>query len=268
MADRADDSDCCFPSVERIHKDTGADRKTIILSLDRLQASNLIIDTGMRKGATGKVKVYQLLGVSHRDEEDETVPKTELLNSTKNGMIKTDETIPKTEPLTDLTVPKTEPLTGVIVPNFPSNSPKNGTQNLTNNLKEKDYKNLDFSSWPQMPEKQTLIDWFAMRKRLKADVSQTVVNRLAKQLQLAVDAGYTVDDCIALCVERNWRGFELEWMKNTQTQKRGFKNETDTGNSPRRETALERNRRQTQEYLKQFDEGESSGHGVVVGSVV
>lgn len=73
---------------------------------------------------------------------------------------------------------------------------------------------LDFSAWPAMPNGQTLADWLAMRKRLKADVSQTVINRLAPQLQIAVTMGFSVDDCLAECVTRNWRGFNAAWLGN------------------------------------------------------
>jgi len=70
---------------------------------------------------------------------------------------------------------------------------------------------LDFSSWPQMPSEQTLADWVAMRKRQKANISQTVINRFSKELHVAVGAGMTVDECLAECVTRNWRGFEYSW---------------------------------------------------------
>jgi biotin operon repressor len=75
-------------------------------------------------------------------------------------------------------------------------------------------KTLDFSAWPAMPSEQTLADWLVMRKRLKADVSQTVINRIAPQLLVAVSAGFSVDDCLAECVTRNWRGFQATWLGN------------------------------------------------------
>ncbi|HAT42379.1 MAG TPA: hypothetical protein DCS87_11775 [Rheinheimera sp.] len=83
-------------------------------------------------------------------------------------------------------------------------------------------KNLDYSQWPSMPSEQTLKDWFAMRKNKKALVSQTVINRMAKQLQIAANAGLTVDDCLAEAVTRGWTGFEAEWMirRGNQAQTR------------------------------------------------
>ncbi len=73
---------------------------------------------------------------------------------------------------------------------------------------------LDFSSWPELPDEQTMIDWIAMRKRLKADLSQTVINRFAKELHKAKTFGFSVNDCLTECVTRNWRGFECQWLLN------------------------------------------------------
>ena len=81
---------------------------------------------------------------------------------------------------------------------------------------------LDYSSWPEMPSEQTLKDWLAMRKRLKANVTQTVINRFANQLHKAKEKGFSVNDCIAECVVRNWRGFDVTWLNQ---QNFGFNNQ-------------------------------------------
>lgn len=93
---------------------------------------------------------------------------------------------------------------------------------------------LDYSCWPAMPSDQTMGDWIAMRKRLKANVSQTVVNRFSTELHKAVAMGYTVDQCLGECVTRNWRGFEAQWITN-QNNQRGVLNAT---NQPK--SAVER----------------------------
>lgn len=76
---------------------------------------------------------------------------------------------------------------------------------------------LDYSCWPDQPSDQVLADWLAMRKRLKANVSQTVINRFATELVKARTYGYSVDQCLAECVTRNWRGFEVQWMLNSKS---------------------------------------------------
>ncbi len=86
--------------------------------------------------------------------------------------------------------------------------------------------NLDFSKWPAMPKNQTLLDWFEMRKRSKANVSQTVIDNFSKELNLAVRNGFSVDDCLAEAVTRNWRGFKFEWMtgsNGSSANKIGFR---------------------------------------------
>ena len=90
------------------------------------------------------------------------------------------------------------------------NDSKSGSKNKT----------LDYSSWPAPPNDQTLKDWLSMRNRLKANVSQTVINNFSKQLHLAVIAGHTVDSCLSECVTRNWRGFKSEWMKENEENNR------------------------------------------------
>lgn len=80
---------------------------------------------------------------------------------------------------------------------------------------------LDYSCWPDQPSDQVLTDWLAMRKRLKANVSQTVINRFATELVKARTYGYSVDQCLTECVTRNWRGFEVQWLLNSKQQSGG-----------------------------------------------
>ena len=88
---------------------------------------------------------------------------------------------------------------------------------LTNVVSAKAQKQpLDYSCWPEMPEPQTLADWIAMRKRIRADVSQTVINQFGKELTIAVSHGLSVDHCLAECITSNWRGFKYSWLKNQE----------------------------------------------------
>lgn len=75
---------------------------------------------------------------------------------------------------------------------------------------------LDYSCWPTIPSDQVFTDWLDMRKRLKANISQTVINNFASELKIAEQAGYSVDQCLSECVTRNWRGFKFDWMREKQ----------------------------------------------------
>jgi len=75
LADRAGEEHMCFPSQKRIAKDTKANVKTIAKVLDELEGKSLIKWTGKIKG--NGVKVYQLIGVAGRENDQPT--------NTKNG---------------------------------------------------------------------------------------------------------------------------------------------------------------------------------------
>lgn len=76
LADRADESHCCYPSVQRLVKDTGMDRKTIGKQIGLMIEDGLITDTGERKGKTKQVRVLRL---------NIEVKEAQKRNSTENG---------------------------------------------------------------------------------------------------------------------------------------------------------------------------------------
>lgn len=95
----------------------------------------------------------------------------------------------------------------------PNQEPVTSNQEpINNNDKKQGSQKLDFSSWPSMPSEQLMSEWKQLRKRLKAGVTQTVINRTGKELHIAVKAGFTVDQCFEQWVYKGWRGFEASWM--------------------------------------------------------
>ena len=79
-------------------------------------------------------------------------------------------------------------------------------------VKDKVSQKLDFSSWPSAPSQNLMDEWKALRRRMKAPVTQTVVNRTGKELHKAVAMGFTVDQCFELWIYKGWRGCEAEWL--------------------------------------------------------
>ena len=86
------------PSIAWLSEWTGLNRKTVIASLDALEAVGLISDSGMRTGKTGQVKAYRLNLL--------TVPKTEQ-SQKRNGSTFTQkqsqkrDTEPTSEPVVE-----------------------------------------------------------------------------------------------------------------------------------------------------------------------
>ncbi|EJH3265104.1 helix-turn-helix domain-containing protein [Escherichia coli] len=132
MADRADEYNLCYPSIERLVKDTCLNKKTVQAGLISLMKMGLISDTGERKGATKRVRVFSLNitkngnikgnregGNEHENgnvTENGNIPKNGMLNDPKNGMLND----PKNGMLND-------PKNGML------NDPKNGIQNQSYN---------------------------------------------------------------------------------------------------------------------------------------
>ena len=122
LADRAGEDHCCYPSMARLERDTGLERKTVLKIIAELLEEGLIEDTGERKGTTKRVKVYRLMGIHGREMMPNPAQLSQM-NSTHNG-------------------------TTNHANNGTLNSAVNGTQNLPKNLSEESkYKNdwLDFS---------------------------------------------------------------------------------------------------------------------------
>ncbi|HDK0573600.1 TPA: helix-turn-helix domain-containing protein [Escherichia coli] len=124
MADRADEYNLCYPSIERLVKDTCLNKKTVQAGLISLMKMGLISDTGERKGATKRVRVFSLnitkngnikgnrKGSNEPENgnvpENGNIPKNGMLNDPKNGMLN-------------------DPKNGML------NDPKNGIQNQSYN---------------------------------------------------------------------------------------------------------------------------------------
>ncbi|EQB9347771.1 DnaT-like ssDNA-binding domain-containing protein [Escherichia coli] len=136
MADRADEYNLCYPSIERLVKDTCLNKKTVQAGLISLMKMGLISDTGERKGATKRVRVFSLNITKNGNikgnreggnepengnvTENGNIPKNGMLNDPKNGNVTENGNIPKNGMLND-------PKNGML------NDPKNGIQNQSYN---------------------------------------------------------------------------------------------------------------------------------------
>lgn len=170
LADRAGESHKCYPSIKRMVKDTVLNRKTVIKVLDELEAISLIRFTGEITG--NGVKVYQLIGVMGREENDLTSPKKGT--STNNGTSSNFGTGSKNGTSTNngtATSPK----------NGTETSPNIGTQNLSGNLSD------------ESKNKKT---WLSLKK-------------LGEEIRLATDQETYEQIKNATWFDRELRAFEL-----------------------------------------------------------
>ncbi len=170
LADRAGESHKCYPSIKRMVKDTVLNRKTVIKVLDELEAISLIRFTGEITG--NGVKVYQLIGVMGREENDLTSPKKGT--STNNGTSSNFGTGSKNGTSTNNGI-ATSPKNGT------ETSPNIGTQNLPKNLSE------------ESKNKKT---WLSLKK-------------LGEEIRLATDQETYEQIKNATWFDRELRAFEL-----------------------------------------------------------
>lgn len=131
LADRAGADDASYPSIETISNDTELNRKTILAAMKELISLGLIEDSGARKGQSGRVIVYRLLGISHRDDKQKKVPKkgqSQKGDDPKKGIVPKEDSN------------STE--------NGTSNSTENGTQNLpVEPISEQSLKRGEYPQW-------------------------------------------------------------------------------------------------------------------------
>lgn len=52
-------------------------------------------------------------------------------------------------------------------------------------------------------------DFAAVRKSKRAPITETAINGIKRE---AAKAGMTLEQAITMCVERNWQGFNAEWV--------------------------------------------------------
>jgi len=64
---------------------------------------------------------------------------------------------------------------------------------------------------PNDVTEQTWTDWLQLRKTLKATVTQTAVDGIARE---ATRAGYSLEQALVTCCANGWRGFKADWVQS------------------------------------------------------
>lgn len=130
MADMCGADFTTYPSIAALAEATELDKKTVQASLQHLVENGFIQDTGERRGRTKQIPVYKLVGVEESIEDAERTQKREhyqkrdTLKKPKNGKVKPND--PKNGCIES----------GETIPFFPSNDPKNGIRNPSEESKD------------------------------------------------------------------------------------------------------------------------------------
>ena len=177
LADRAGENHECYPSIMRMVKDTKMNRKTIIKVLDELEQQAFIKFTGELIG--NGVKVYQLVGVTGREESKTSTKKgTGGKNGTSSNL-------------------GTGSNIGTSPKNGTGSSPKNGTQTSTVFGTQNLPMNLPLES-------KNKKDWFCFKK-------------LREEIHLADDSIDFESIMNSKWAEREKRAFEIYNAEKTMS---------------------------------------------------
>jgi hypothetical protein len=66
---------------------------------------------------------------------------------------------------------------------------------------------------------ETLKGYSDMRKAIKKPLTEQAWKLILKEMQKAVDMGYTAQDCIDEAIINSWQGFKADWIHNRNTHK-------------------------------------------------
>lgn len=198
----------CWPSYRALSEVTLQDIKTVEAAVYRLKELGFIVDTGERKGGTGKVTVYRLNDPKNGGVTPGLQPGsangTRPQNTTGNGVIKDSGNPPKFPP-NPPKFPEISPqISGEMTPKTGDGSSKGSRKG---SRKEPGI-GVRISAIEGVPE-SLLADWLAVRKDKKAGtLTETAVRGLLRE---AAKAGITPEEAVRFCCEANWVGFNAGW---------------------------------------------------------
>jgi uncharacterized protein YdaU (DUF1376 family) len=100
--------------------------------------------------------------------------------------------------------------------NLKSDLKSDAEQIPTKNQEPRTNKDKGLAGKPDEVSDQIWSDFLRVRKAHNAPITKTA---LAKIIMESVKANLTVEEVLKLCVEKNWRGFEAEWLKDKKGPK-------------------------------------------------
>jgi hypothetical protein len=202
------ESGVAYPSVAWLAEFGSLDRKTVMASLDRLEAIGLISDSGQRFGKTLQVKAYSLhLG---------TVPKTEQ-SQKRNSPDFPEKQSQKRDTDTVL-----EPV---------------GSEANASSPKARTPKRDQFPPPPGVSD-QIWQDFLDSPNRKKAGMSSTAYSGVCNRLNELAEHGFPPGEMVALAVEQGWKTVKLEWVQNNERSQANRGNNGRMG-GPRPDPTLE-----------------------------
>ena len=202
----------CYPSVEALEVATELNRKTIMAATKFLEERGFI--KKRRTFENGKQRIYYSFpSFIPSDWAMKQSTKNGTLEDTKNGTLIEESTENGTAESTEI---------GTL------ESTKNGT--VTRNKNKEIEQGIDISveekpkrivlKKPDCVSEELWSEWKKFRKNKRFSITERVLNNLIRESE---KAGLTLEQAMNIQLDREWRGFNADWLKNKQPQQRyGF----------------------------------------------
>ncbi|HHP0484898.1 TPA: helix-turn-helix domain-containing protein [Vibrio harveyi] len=223
LADYADENWSCRPSLQTIADQVGAGRSTVTTAIRELEKDGWLARVH-RKKPDGKnasnryflnkkrIAGLALIKEIEKRKSDGSESDSMVQNLNYNGSEFDGEIVQK---LNHLGGSESEPDPSLDPSIDPSIDPI-GEKSPKSPFPRK-YSKLDFS--PLGFSDEHVLVFIQIRESRNAGITQAAINRLKKHLDQTREAGYTNDQIIDVWVDKGWKGFELDWMRNATKNK-------------------------------------------------
>lgn len=196
MAERAnDDGSLIWASKQRIADEVECSKQAVIKTVQAFVAEGILFEAGKRKTQGGYTVVYNINleaveALPAREKQSTEITSNQSMGFTGHNNDQSTGFTPTSQP-------------GLPKPSFnrPSSEAKASSDSSARKTTLK----------PDSVSDEVFKDWVAMRKSMKAPASQTAINGIERE---AERAGWTLEDAMAECVARGWRGFKAGWVKD------------------------------------------------------
>lgn len=198
----------CWPSYRHLTDRTGQDVKTVEAGLRRLREAGFIVDTGKRRGSTGRVIVYRLKApengaVIELDGPDELDHET-TGNAPESGAVDTAGNTPEFPRKTPVFPVQSPQISHQIPPKTGDGTSKEPVKGTSKGKRQ----SACAPSIPGIPD-QLLSDYLAVRRDKRAGpLTETALRGLQRE---ADKAGLSLSEAITACCEFGWQGFNAGW---------------------------------------------------------
>lgn len=214
LADRAGDDHSCFPSIKRLEKDTGINRKTVMKNIQYLSETGLIVVIKNH----GNSNRYRLMGVGEPLKKSESypqpVPKVGRVVVPKVGLVPIVTQYQKWDKGSTYFGTRVVPKMGLgVSQKWDTNLSINLSSNLSVNQKAH---GINFSNLPEGVSVELAEKYILNRKKLGAGTTQRVFDSVMREVMAANVYGFSPAEALQVAIERDWIRMKAWWFKNVK----------------------------------------------------